>query len=483
MSSSKMNKKEKAQVVVDLTASDAEAPVTTTKKTAVSDSASKKRAGSKAELPAAKKVVATGGGGSSSSSSGDGNSDMVARLAEFDMEAEILSELLKNVGGCVSGSLALQAFLDEKWTDYDLDIFTGGFNPSGLSALKDYIKGKGYVLQSTKKPAKSEPKSGRGRCGFEEDLDFADFDFADEFDEYDDYSAPLASFFEFKNKKGLKVQVVEHPGRVSGRAAVSRFYATHVMAIWVAGKNGYNLALSGARISNVHLEVDALIERVKIDGIVDMKNDWKYLTTLIGANDLCLACANLLSPDSYERMLRMNIEKLRAAFPRMIIHISTMFKFSEIYGITKQKPYCATLRDIGGFVECPCAFAGKDTAFSSKRVDYKITTNLTQGKRTAEAITKYKARGFKLSSPMPLAAKRGPSIVGAFFKFSKSLGKAVANHMNDLSNLPAVYILPKHKIARKFVLQMDEYHDQKCLSYCMYLDSEGFYKDELAHHK
>ncbi|KAI8585413.1 hypothetical protein BDZ88DRAFT_22688 [Geranomyces variabilis] len=125
---------------------------------------------------------------------------------------------------------------------------------------------------------------------------------------------------------------------------------------------GYNLALSGALISNVHLEVDALIERVKIDGIVDIKNDWKYLTILIGANDLCLACANLLSPDSYERMLRMNIEKLRAAFPRMIIHISTMFKVSEIYGITKQKPYCATLRDIGGFVECPCAFAGKDTA-------------------------------------------------------------------------------------------------------------------------
>ncbi|KAJ3159769.1 hypothetical protein HDU86_001421 [Geranomyces michiganensis] len=125
---------------------------------------------------------------------------------------------------------------------------------------------------------------------------------------------------------------------------------------------GYNLALSGALVSNVHLEVDALIERVRVDRVVDVKNDWKYLTILIGANDLCLACANLMSPDTYERMLRLNIEKLRAAFPRMIIHISTMFKVSEIYGITKQKPYCATLRDIGGFVECPCAFAGKDTA-------------------------------------------------------------------------------------------------------------------------
>ncbi|KAJ3156509.1 hypothetical protein HDU89_004291 [Geranomyces variabilis] len=106
-----------------------------------------------------------------------------------------------------------------------------------------------------------------------------------------------------------------------------------------------------------------------------------------------------------------------------------------------------------------------------------------RGKRTAEAVTKYKACGFKLSSPMPLAAKQGASIVGAFFKISKSLGKAVANHMNDLSNLPSVYILPKHKIARKFVLQANDYHDQKCLSYCMYLDSAGEYQDDLAHYK
>ncbi|KAJ3156508.1 hypothetical protein HDU89_004290 [Geranomyces variabilis] len=338
MSSSKIHKKEKAQVVVDLTASDAEVPVATTKKTTTGASANRKRAASKAELPAAKKVVATaGGGGSSSSSSGDGNSDMVARLAEFDMDAEILSELLKSVGGC---------------TNYDLDIFTAGFNPSGLSALKDYVTGKGYVLQPTKKPAKSAPRRGPGRCGFEEDFDLADFDFADEFD---DYAAPLASFFEYKNKKGLKIQVVEHPGRVSGPVA-----RKHVAARFSQPTQGYNLALSGALISNVHLEVDALIERVNIDGIVDIKNDWKYLTILIGANDLCLACANLLSPDSYERMLRMNIEKLRAAFPRMIVHISTMFKVSEIYGITKQKPYCATLRDIGGFVECPCVFAVKE---------------------------------------------------------------------------------------------------------------------------
>ncbi|KAJ3022909.1 hypothetical protein HKX48_004953 [Thoreauomyces humboldtii] len=124
---------------------------------------------------------------------------------------------------------------------------------------------------------------------------------------------------------------------------------------------GYNMALSGATASDLSLEVSNLVKQVKADGIVDVANDWKFLTILIGANDMCLACSNLMSPDTYEATVRASIEALRAAFPRMIVHISTMFKVSEVYGITKQVPYCATLRNLGGFVECPCAFTGKDT--------------------------------------------------------------------------------------------------------------------------
>ncbi|KNC97449.1 uncharacterized protein SPPG_07370 [Spizellomyces punctatus DAOM BR117] len=124
---------------------------------------------------------------------------------------------------------------------------------------------------------------------------------------------------------------------------------------------GYNLALSGALVTNLAAEVEVLTDIVRTDPDVNLQNDWKFLTVLIGANDQCLSCANLLPTRKYEEEIRKTIETLRKNFPRTIVHFSTIFKVSGLYQYNRDREYCRKLRGFGGIVECPCAFAGGDT--------------------------------------------------------------------------------------------------------------------------
>ncbi|KAJ3012802.1 hypothetical protein HKX48_006082 [Thoreauomyces humboldtii] len=126
---------------------------------------------------------------------------------------------------------------------------------------------------------------------------------------------------------------------------------------------GYNMALSGALTDDLQREVDMLIstvnQTVQANGSGDQ--EWKFLTLLIGANDLCLSCTRLLSAETYEARIRAVIERMRTTFPRLIVHISTIFKVSELYAFNQKIAYCRDLRMFGGSVECPCAFLGGNT--------------------------------------------------------------------------------------------------------------------------
>ncbi|KNC96197.1 uncharacterized protein SPPG_08351 [Spizellomyces punctatus DAOM BR117] len=163
----------------------------------------------------------------------------------------------------------------------------------------------------------------------------------------------LANFF--------KAYAPEVKGPSTGQHLVTVCYGGLCNGLKYYPEDGFNVAQSGAMVENLDAELDLLITQVKANKNVDIQNDWKFLNILIGANDMCQACPGSLTGDKYEQSMRAIIEKLRANFPRLIVHIQTIFKVSQVWDITKDIPYCKTIRAFGLSMVCPCGFLGGDT--------------------------------------------------------------------------------------------------------------------------
>ena len=87
----------------------------------------------------------------------------------------------------------------------------------------------------------------------------------------------------------------------------------------------------------------------------------QLITLLIGSNDLCASCTNLightvLSPEAFETFLRFNMEVIRRALPRTIVNVVQLLNISQVYELTRNVPHCAKLRKSGLIFECTCAF-------------------------------------------------------------------------------------------------------------------------------
>lgn len=95
-----------------------------------------------------------------------------------------------------------------------------------------------------------------------------------------------------------------------------------------------------------------------------MKNDWKFIQILIGANDACPLCWEVDRPsvdeaaDYFESQLNATIEvfrvkslsyifqQLRQNFPRLFVNIIPLFNISGVYWLSLGKDYCFIFHDI-----------------------------------------------------------------------------------------------------------------------------------------
>lgn len=122
----------------------------------------------------------------------------------------------------------------------------------------------------------------------------------------------------------------------------------------------FNAAQSGAEIADLtpH-ELDYLIAQLQANPNVDMANDWKVLTLLIGANDLCGVCDSAqpwLEPDVFEVGVTNALERVRTTVPRVFVNLVQMFNLSGVYSLSLQSDYCVDVhKDLSG--ECGCIFA------------------------------------------------------------------------------------------------------------------------------
>eukprot|EP01113_Clastostelium_recurvatum_P050823 TRINITY_DN971_c0_g1_i1.p1 TRINITY_DN971_c0_g1~~TRINITY_DN971_c0_g1_i1.p1 ORF type:complete len:368 (-),score=69.39 TRINITY_DN971_c0_g1_i1:122-1225(-) len=118
-----------------------------------------------------------------------------------------------------------------------------------------------------------------------------------------------------------------------------------------------NGAQSGATITDlVTHEFDYLLGQLKSNAKIDMKNDWKVLTILIGANDLCLSCEDKnIDADEFERNMRATLENVRTNIPRTFVNLVEMFNISQVYTLSLTNSKCKFVHRTLP-VECDCAF-------------------------------------------------------------------------------------------------------------------------------
>lgn len=119
-----------------------------------------------------------------------------------------------------------------------------------------------------------------------------------------------------------------------------------------------NAAQSGAMVEDlVKHELTYLIDEVKAIPGLNYTQDWKHLTLLIGANDLCASCIlkTYLDPEDFQTHLMEVLEGVRTNIPRVFVSLAELFNLSQVYDLSLKTKVCTTIhRDF--FVECDCIF-------------------------------------------------------------------------------------------------------------------------------
>jgi len=151
-------------------------------------------------------------------------------------------------------------------------------------------------------------------------------------------------------------------------------YGTNCPAARYYSQDDYNAAKSGAMVVDmVSKQVAYLITQVNVDPNVNVQTDWKVLTIMIGANDLCASCTfNLpyLSPDDYQNNLMATLERVRTSLPRTFVNLVGGFNVSQAYDLSLETNRCHNISR-PWFIECDCIFQ-PENGFIRETIDAAV---------------------------------------------------------------------------------------------------------------
>ncbi|XP_044023166.1 phospholipase B1, membrane-associated isoform X2 [Siniperca chuatsi] len=125
-------------------------------------------------------------------------------------------------------------------------------------------------------------------------------------------------------------------------------------------QTGFNMAVSGAKISGIPGQVRRLIDTMKNDSTVDFEKDWKLVTLFIGGNDLCQYCNDRasLSPQNYSHHMMTSLDMLYKEVPRTIVNVLEILEIKGLRRIKRDSLGCNVLQKY----VCPCfLLAGEDS--------------------------------------------------------------------------------------------------------------------------
>ncbi|CAB1427850.1 unnamed protein product [Pleuronectes platessa] len=117
-------------------------------------------------------------------------------------------------------------------------------------------------------------------------------------------------------------------------------------------QSGFNVAVSGAKISGIPGQVRRLVDILKNDSSVDFNNDWKLVTLFIGGNDLCQYCHDRasLSPQRYRDHMMTSLDILYKEVPRMIVNVMEILEIEGLRRVTRDTLGCNWIQPFA----CPC---------------------------------------------------------------------------------------------------------------------------------
>jgi lysophospholipase L1-like esterase len=127
---------------------------------------------------------------------------------------------------------------------------------------------------------------------------------------------------------------------------------------YIPEKDQLNAARTGATATNINNQVTYLIDQMKSMSKINFQQDHKFISVLIGANDICRSCrtSSLLTADQFEENIKSLLEKIRLQIPRTIVNLYQLFNVSQLYDLTNNSPFCKERRSSILTSECRCAF-------------------------------------------------------------------------------------------------------------------------------
>ncbi|XP_029589090.1 phospholipase B1, membrane-associated [Salmo trutta] len=116
--------------------------------------------------------------------------------------------------------------------------------------------------------------------------------------------------------------------------------------------NGFNMAVPGAMAFDIAAQVQALIKAMKDDKKVNFEQDWKLVTLLVGARDLCDYCMdhNNLTPKNYSENLMLSLDMLYKEVPRVMVNVIEVLEMNPLRSVRKNDLVCNLVQRNA----CPC---------------------------------------------------------------------------------------------------------------------------------
>jgi len=162
----------------------------------------------------------------------------------------------------------------------------------------------------------------------------------------------LPNFFQYFNPSVT--------GYSTGAYAAQVCYGTNCPAVlYDPDVSANNAAKSGAMVVDLlGTQINYLIRQVNQNPNMDVQQDWKVLTIMIGANDLCASCTfnlSYLDPNDYQNNLMGTLERIRTSLPRTFVNIVPGYNISQAYDLSLSTSRCENIsRPL--FIQCDCLF-------------------------------------------------------------------------------------------------------------------------------
>ncbi|XP_071962715.1 phospholipase B1, membrane-associated-like [Antedon mediterranea] len=180
---------------------------------------------------------------------------------------------------------------------------------------------------------------------------------------------------------------------------------------WDSKNAGMSVGFPGDTSKDMTLQAERLVKKMRSDPAIDFQNDWKLVTLLIGANDLCDWCKNnrLYSPKAYVDNVMAALKILQQKLPRTLVNVVGVLNVPEV-GVLRG-PVCDAFHLL--FCDCAMFLNNKDKAkFTKVTQDYQrlLETRIKSGELDLKPDFTAVLQPFLHKTRVPLTMKGEPDI-------------------------------------------------------------------------